>query len=167
MTYLNIPRGFAHFSLATALALALSNWLDYELTSVNGGGSWFVLIAMLTAAKIVLILAFFIGAIGWGGIAFRIGTRFFRAPRQLRSPSALVRTSECVASTLIAIMVMTLTINLSSDVMARQAILAWCTVFIGFEATTLAVWRWSLCSETARKWMARVSPRPSNHREPN
>ena len=167
MTYLNIPRGFVHFSLATAIALALASWLDYELTPVTSGGSWFVLGAILAVARISLVLAFCIGAIGWGGIAFRIGRKFFRAPRQLRSPSSLVRTSKSIASVLVAILVMALTINFTSDVMARLDILAWCTIFIGFETTSLVVWRWSLRSVTAKKWMMRVSPKQSEHREPD
>ena len=53
---------------------------------------------------------------------------------------------------------MALTINFTSDVMARLDILAWCTIFIGFEATSLVIWRWSLRSVSAKKWMMRVSP---------
>lgn len=157
MTYINISRSFVHFSLATAIALALASWLDYELTPVTSGSSWFVLGAILAVARIGLVLAFVIGAIGWGGIAFQIGRKFFRAPRQLRSPSSLVRTSESIASVLVAILVMALTINFTSDVMARLDTLAWCTIFIGFEATSFVVWRWSLRSAAVKKWKERVS----------
>ena len=151
-----VSRGFVQFSLASGVALVVANWLNYELTSLAGGGSWIVLSMTLIVARVGLVLVFIVGALGWGRVSFVVGSKFFRSPSRLRSQFVLVRIIGSAASAAAALLVMIILIKLTSDVMARLDVFAWCTTFIGFVVATLAMWNWSLQSATLKKLTTRI-----------
>ena len=142
MNLIERPGSFIRFSLAIALVLAICLWVQYELLPLMPNpNTFFPLLLVSTAARLVLVLAVCAAGAGVGMGCVSISAKCFRNPSRIRSPRPWVRYSMSFLSALAVLVALLATYWFAFtciDTTGAPSVLA---LFSGLEFCEYLLWR--------------------------
>ena len=128
------PQGFLRFSMAISAVVAVSWWVNYELTPVMTAATTFLPIYLLMmTARAVLVLAFCGACFGIGMGSFASTITCFRYLNQQGSRRTSVRYSRSCFAIIVALIIFTVTYGIGIACIGASNLFAYAIMFAGLQ----------------------------------
>ena len=136
------PQGFLRFSIAISAVVAVSWWVNYELTPVMTAATTFLPIYLLMmTARAVLVLAFCGACFGIGMGSFASTITCFRYLNQQGSRRTSVRYSRSCFAIIVALIIFTVTYGIGIVCVGATNFFAYAMMFAGLQVSEFLLLR--------------------------